>query len=121
MTTKSMPCDFSPLEDFLLKTLPESRCRVSTEHLLHWVNSGSGQKCVTFKAFNCGCFSSVTVGNVVASYCKFTFKGEIFPQFVMACNVKREVVCVLCPIYQDWKKETVGNFSKRNVNTLEGC
>ena len=28
---------------------------------------------------------------------------------------------MLCPMYQDWKKETVGNASKRNANTLEGC
>ena len=56
--------------------------------LLHWINLGSGQKCVTFKALLCGCFNPITVGNVAASYCKFTFTGEIFPQFVMASNVK---------------------------------
>ena len=39
----------------------------------------------------------------------------------MASDANREVVCVLCPVYQDWKKETVGNASKRNANTLEGC
>ena len=39
----------------------------------------------------------------------------------MASDIKMEVVCVLCPMYQDWKKETVGNASKRNANTLEGC
>ena len=27
---------------------------------------------------------------------------------------------MLCFMYQDWKKETVGNASKRNENTLEG-
>ena len=45
-------------------------------------------------------------------------KHCVFPQFVMASDVKMEVVCVLCPMYQDWKKETVGNVSKRNA---EGC
>ena len=39
----------------------------------------------------------------------------------MASDIKMEVVCVLCPMYQDWKKETMGNASKRNANTLEGC
>ena len=39
----------------------------------------------------------------------------------MASDIKMEVVCVLCPIYQDLKKETVGNASKRNANTLDGC
>ena len=121
MTTKNMPCSFPSLEDFLSKTLPEPHCHVSAERMLHWVNSGSGQKCVTFKAFLCGCFNPITVGNVAASYCKFTFTGDIFPQFIMASDVKMEVVCVLCPVYQDWKKETVGNASKRNANTLEGC
>ena len=36
-------------------------------------------------------------------------------------DVKMEVACVLCAIYQDWKQETVGNASKRNANTLERC
>ena len=61
----------------------------------------------------------VTAGNVAASYCKFTFTGDIFSQFVMASDVKMEALCVLCPIYQDWKKETMGNASKRNANTLK--
>ena len=71
--------------------------------------AGSGKKCVTFKAFVCGCFSLVTVGNVSASYCKFTFIDDIFPQFVMASDIKMDVVCVLSLMHQDWKKETVGN------------
>ena len=121
MTTKNMPCNFHPPDDFLFKTLPESPCHVSAERMLHWINSGPGHKCVTFKAFLWGCFNPVTVGNVAASNCKFTFTGDIFPQFVLASDVKMEVVCVLCSIYQDWKKETVGNASKRNANTLEGC
>ena len=116
MTTKSMSYNFDSPEDFFFKTLPEPRCHVSAERILHWVNSGSGRKCVTFKVFN-----PVTVGNVAASYCKFTFTGDIFPQFVVTSDVKMEVVCVLCPIYQDWEKETVGNASKRNANILEGC
>ena len=114
MTTKNMPCNFPSLEDCLSKTLPEPHCHVSVEHMLHWVNSGSGHKCVTFKAFLCECFNPVTVGNVAASYCKFTFTGDIFPQFIMASDVKMEVVCMVCPVYQDRKKEAVGN-------TLEGC
>ena len=28
---------------------------------------------------------------------------------------------MLCPAHQDWKKETLGNASKRNANTFEGC
>ena len=79
MTTKNMPCNFPCLEDFLSKTLPELHCHVSAELMLHWINSGSGQKCVTFKAFLCGCFNPVTVGNVAASYYKFTFTDDIFP------------------------------------------
>ena len=39
----------------------------------------------------------------------------------MASNVNMEFGCVLCPIYQDWKKETVGNASKGNAYTLKGC
>ena len=66
-------------------------------------------------------FNLVTIGNVAASYCKFTFTGDIFPQFIMASDVKMVIVLVLCPMYQDRKKETVGNASKRNANTLEGC
>ena len=77
--------------------------------------------CYIFKAFLCGCFNPFTLGNAAASYCKFTFRSDIFPQFVMASDVKMKVVCVLCPVYQDCKKETVGNTSKRNANTLEGC
>ena len=121
MSKKNMPCNFHSHKDFLSKTLPEPHCHVSAERMLHWVNSGSGQKCVTFKAFLCGRFNPVTLGNVAASYCKFTFTGDIFLQFVVAPDVKMEVVCVLCPIYQDWKKETVGNASKRNAYTLGGC
>ena len=119
MTTKNLPCNFHSLDDFLSKTLPETHCHVSAKRMLHLVNSGSGQKCVTFKAFLCECFNPVTVGNVAASYCKFTFTSDIFPQIVMASDVKMEVVCVLCPLYQDWKKETVGNASKRSANTLK--
>ena len=75
------------------------------KRMLHWVNSGSGQKvCYIFKAFLCGCFNPVTLGNAAASYCKFTFRSDIFPQFVMASGVKMKVVCVLYPVYQDWKK-----------------
>ena len=120
MTTKNMPGNFSSLEDFLSKTLPEPHCHVSAKHLLHWVNSGSGQNCVAFKGFLCGCFNPFTVGNVAASYCKFTFTGDIFSQFVMDSDVKMEVACVLCPMYQYWKKGTMGNASKMNANTLEG-
>ena len=121
MITKNMSCNFHYLEDFLSKTLPEPHCHLSAERMSHWVNSGSGQKCVTFKAFLCGCFNPVTVGNVAASYYKFTFTGDILPQFFMASNVNMEFGCVLCPIYQDWKKETVGNASKGNAYTLKGC
>ena len=39
----------------------------------------------------------------------------------MASDNKMEVVCVLCLMYQDWKKEEVGNASKMNENTLEEC
>ena len=56
MTSKNMPCNFHSLEDFFSKNLPEPHCHVSAECMLHWVNSGSGQKCVTFKAFLCGYF-----------------------------------------------------------------
>ena len=101
MITKNMPCNFHSLEDFLCKTLSEPPCHVSAERLLHWVSSRSGQKCVTFKAFLCECFNPVTVGNIASSYCKFTFTGDIFPQFVMASDLKMEVVYVLCPMYQD--------------------
>ena len=103
MTTKKIPCNFPSPEDFVSKTLPEPHCHVSAERILHWVHSGSGQKCVTFKALPCGCFNPVIVGNVAASYCKFTFTGDIFPQFVMACYVKMEFVCVLCPVQILWK------------------
>ena len=105
MTTKNMPCNFPSLEDFLSKTLPEPHFHVSAERLLHWVNSGSDQNCVTFKAFLCGCFRTVPVGNVAASYCMFTFTGDIFPQFVMALDIKMEVVCVLCPCIKIGKKK----------------
>ena len=96
MPTKNMPDNLSSLEDFLSTILPEPHCKVSAEHLLHWVNSESGQNCVTFKAFLCGCFNPVTVGNVAASYCKFKCTGDVFPQIFMAFSVKMEVVRVLC-------------------------
>ena len=67
----------------------------------------------SFKAFLCGCSNPVTLGNVVASYCKFTFAGDIFAQFVMASNVKMEVFCVFYIL------KIVGNASKTNENTLE--
>ena len=103
-----MPCNFPSLEDFLSKTVPEPHCHVSAEHLLHWVSSGSGQKCATFKAFLCGCFNPVTAGNVAASYCKFTFTGDIFSQFVMASGIKMEVaVCYVLLIKIGKKKQWV--------------
>ena len=116
MTSKNMPCNFPSLKDCFSKTLPELHCHVSAERMLRWVNSGTGQ-CVTFQAFLCGCFNPVTVRNVATSYCTFTFTGDIFPYFVMAFAVKMKVFCVLCLVYQDWKKETVGNASKSNANT----
>ena len=50
MSKKDMLCHFHSHKDFLSKTLPEPHCHVSAERMLHWVNSGSGQKCVTFKS-----------------------------------------------------------------------
>ena len=104
MTTKNMPCNFPFLRIFFTKPCQSHIVMFLQNVLLHWINPGSGQKCVTFKPFLCGCFNPITVGDVAASYCKFTFTGEIFPQFVMASNVKIEVVCVLRTVYQEWKK-----------------
>ena len=67
VTTKNILCNFPSPEDFVSKTLPEPHCHVSAERILHWVHSGSGQNCVTFKALLCGCFNPVIVGNVIAS------------------------------------------------------
>ena len=44
MTTKHFPCNFPSLKDFFTKNLPEPHCHVSAERMLHWENSGSGQK-----------------------------------------------------------------------------
>ena len=106
MTTKHFPCNFLSLQDFFSKNLPEPHCHVSVERMLHWENLGSVQKCVSFKAFLCGCFNPVTVGNVAASYCKFTFTGDIFPKFIMASDAKMKVICMLCPVYQDWQRNS---------------
>ena len=99
MTTKNMPCNFHSFEAFLSKTLPEPHCHVSAEHMLHWVNSRSGQKCVTFKAFLCECFfNPVTLGNAAASYCKLYLQMTFFHSLLWLLMLRwRLSVCyVLC-------------------------
>ena len=99
MTTKNMLCNSHSFEAFLSKTLPEPHCHVSAERMLHWVNSRSGQKCVTFKAFLCECFfNPVTLGNAAASYCKLYLQVTFFHSLLWLLMLRwRLSVCyVLC-------------------------
>ena len=88
MTYKNMPCDHDSLADFLRHTLPKPDNIDDIDRSDIWKNSGCSEKSESIKAFLCGSFCPVKVGNVAPFTVSYTYIGDIFPQFVLVCNEK---------------------------------
>ena len=55
------------------------------------------------RAFITVCFPPVTVGSQAGDAFDFTYKGDIFPQFVQ--KDKSNITCEICILYQKWAIE----------------
>ena len=75
-----------------------------------YIKSGNPEGGIQLKAFLCGLFCPVKVGNVAGLYSKSSFICDIYPEFIMASHTLLEVNCSLSKPFCDWKEEKTGSY-----------
>ena len=123
MTPKNMPCKHETFRDFLDKNLPKPEGTLSQIRKKIWQQSAgfSNSHDNIYKAFLCGTFPPIVVGNLAGSYIDFTYEGDCFPQFTLGGSGKMDVKCELCYSHHIWEDETVGRSTTRSTELIQGC
>ena len=88
---KNLSSKFDLLQDYLLNTLPAPAHGLKPGHKEIYLKSGSPEGDIQLKSFLCSSFASVEVGSVAGLYCKSSFIGNIYLQFIMASHTMLEV------------------------------